>query len=66
MMEASRHYWNTCRPLAASALDRELLQDPLSELLSLVASLSGGRGKKGRKVSFPLVGGGEKKGGGRV
>lgn len=61
IMEACRHYWNTCLPLAASALDRELLQHPLSELLSLVVSLSGGRRKKERKVGFPLVGGGERR-----
>ena len=65
-MEACRHYWNTCLPLAASPLDRELLQHPLSELLSLIVSLGGGRGKKGRKVSFPLVGGGERREGGSV
>ena len=51
MMEACRHYWNTCLPLAGSALDRELLQQPLSELLGLVASLVGGRGWKKKNVS---------------
>lgn len=55
MMEACRHYWNGCLPLAASALDRELLQHPLSELLSLVTSLSGGRAKKQKKVGLFLV-----------
>jgi len=56
-MEACRHYWNACLPLAASALDLELLQHPLSELLSLVASLSGRRGKNQKKVSLSLMGG---------
>lgn len=50
-MEACRHYWNTCLPLAGSSLDRELLQQPLSELLGLVTSLVGGRGRKKKNVS---------------
>ena len=56
-MEACRHYWNTCLPLAGGALDRELLQHPLSELLGLVTSLMGGRGRKRKSVSGLTRGG---------
>lgn len=44
VMKACCQYWNTCLPLAASSFGRELLCDPVLELLSLVATFLG-RGK---------------------
>ena len=51
-MEACRHYWNACLPLVGSVGERQLLQDPLSELLNLVASF---RKKRGEKVSGTIA-----------
>jgi tetratricopeptide (TPR) repeat protein len=37
-LEASQHYWNTCRELISSPLDREAVQQPLRELLTILTS----------------------------
>lgn len=44
VMNACSHYRNTCLPLAANSFGRELLCDPVLELLSLVSTFLG-RGK---------------------
>lgn len=49
-LEASQHYWNTCRGLAESSLDRELLQQPLKELLAILTSFLPKRGQSVGKV----------------
>ena len=37
-LEATQHYWNTCWQLTGSALEREVLLHPLSELLAILTS----------------------------
>lgn len=38
VMESCYHYWNTCLPLAAISVERDILLEPMLELLSLTAS----------------------------
>ena len=38
VVEASRHYWKVCRELVGSALDREAVRQPLTELLTILTS----------------------------
>ena len=37
-LEASQHYWNTCQKLIDSPLERQVTQQPLTELITILTS----------------------------
>jgi hypothetical protein len=48
IMEAARHVWNLCQPVQGQKLERELLRDPLEQVLKLITEVTGqDRGKEG-------------------
>ena len=47
-MEAARYAWNRCQPVQGQKLERELLREPLEQVLKLITELTGqDRGKEG-------------------
>ena len=51
LMTTARHVWNTCQPVVGEPLERELMRKQVSELLRMIADVTGRKKEDVRKES---------------